>query len=201
MDFRSYIDQIPNITIAKRVAAAYVADYRRLGIDEIKEFLVKTAGQYTSVNNITNSLDDIKLYSNRSVRIIAPVLLKNYLLDQDDFISAQRDSDAAFLGYEKAIVDESNNFDFSKMSRDVALFQFMLDTAWAYNGDVSVDEKNLIEALRKYLNISIREQHVLEAKSGRFPEEGNRLHTLDDIDNARKALQAKGLLMCIKDSE
>lgn len=201
MDFRSYIEQIPNITIAKRVAAAYVADYRRLGIDEIKEFLIKTAGQYTSIDNIAKSLDAIKLDSNRSVRIIAPVLLKNYLLDQDDFISSQRDTDTAVLGYEKAIVDESNNYDFSKISRDVALFQYMLDTAWAYNGDVSVDEKNLIEALRKYLNISIREQHVLEAKSGRFPEEGNLLHTLDDIDNARKVLQAKGLLMCIKDSE
>ena len=38
MDFRSYIEQIPNITIAKRVATAYVADYRRLGIDEIKRY-------------------------------------------------------------------------------------------------------------------------------------------------------------------
>lgn len=201
MDFRTYIEQIPNITIAKRIATAYVADYRRLGIEEIKEFLVKTAAQYTSKENIAKSLDELKLDSNRSVRIIAPVLLKNYLLDQDDFISHQKDSDAAVLEYEKSIVDESNNFDFSKISRDFALFRYMLDTAWAYNGDVSVDEKNLIEALRKYLNISIREQHILEAKAGRFPEESNRLHTLDDIDNARKALQAKGLLMCIKDSD
>ena len=45
------------------------------------------------------------------------------------------------------------------------------------------------------------EQHILDAKAGRFPEEGNSLHTLDDIDNARKALQSKGLLMCIKDSD
>jgi len=104
------------------------------------------------------------------------------------------------LAYEQSIVDQSNNYDFSKASRDVALFKHMLDTAWAHNDDISVDEKNLLEALRKYLNISITEQHILEAKSGRFPEEGNCLHTLDDIDNARKVLQSKGLLMCIKDS-
>ena len=201
MDFRSYIEQIPNITIAKRVATAYVADYRRLGIDELKQFLDKTAPQYIDVQNITKSLDEIKLDSNRAVRIIAPILLRNYLLNQDDFISTQKNSDAAILNYEQSIVDQSNNFDFAKISRDFALFKHMLDTAWAYNDDVSVDEKNLIEALRKYLNISIREQHILEAKSGRFPEEGNCLHTLDDIETARKALQSKGLLMCIKDSD
>lgn len=201
MDFRSYIEQIPNITIAKRIAAAYVADYRRLGIDEIKQYLEKTAAQYVDAQNIAKSLDELKLDSNRSVRIIAPILLRNYLLNQDDFISTQKSSDAAVLAYEQSIVDQSNNYDFSKASRDVALFKHMLDTAWAHNNDVSVDEKNLLEALRKYLNISITEQHILEAKSGRFPEIGNSLHTLDDIDNARKALQTKGLLMCIKDSD
>ena len=90
MDFRSYIEQIPNITIAKRVAAAYVADYRRLGIDEIKQFLEKTAAQYVDPQNIAQSLNDLKLDSNRSVRIIAPILLRNYLLNQDDFISIQK---------------------------------------------------------------------------------------------------------------
>lgn len=201
MDFRTYIDQIPNITIAKRVAAAYVADYRRLGIDEIKQCLEKTASQYTSPENITKSIEDLKLDPNRSVRIIAPVLLRNYLLDQDDYISTQKDSDAAVLAYEKSIVDESNNTDLSKTTRDYALFRHMLDTAWKHNNDVSVDEKNLIEALRKYLNISVRDQHVLEAQSGRFPSEGNNLHTLDDIENARKTLQTKGLIMCIKNSD
>lgn len=201
MDFRSYIEHIPNITIAKRIAAAYVADYRRLGIDEIKLFLDKTAAQYVDANNIEKSLNELKLDSNRSVRIIAPILLRNHLLDQDDFISTQKNSDAAVLAYEQSIVDQSNNFDLTKTPRDIALFRYMLDTAWAYNNDVSVDEKNLIEALRKYLNISTTEQHILEAKAGRFPEEGNSLHTLDDIDIARKTLQAKGLLMCIKDSD
>ena len=48
MDFIKFVEQIPNITIAKRVASAYVADYRRLELDEIKDFLKKTANQYTS---------------------------------------------------------------------------------------------------------------------------------------------------------
>ena len=41
MDFIKFVDQIPNITIAKRVASAYVADYRRLELDEIKRIFEK----------------------------------------------------------------------------------------------------------------------------------------------------------------
>ena len=36
------------------------------------------------------------------------------LLDQDDFISTQKTSDAAVLAYEQFIVDQSNNYDFAK---------------------------------------------------------------------------------------
>jgi len=201
MDFIQFIEQVPNITIAKRIASAYVADYRRLELDEIKEFLKKTSQQYISYENISKQLDELKLDNNRSVRIIAPILLRDYLLDQDDFISPCKDTDSAILNYEKNIIDESNNFDINKISKDLALFKHMLDTAWAMNDDISKDEKNLLETLRKYLSISIKEQQILEAKSGRFPNFGNTLHSLDEIDNARRILQAKGLLMCIKNSD
>ena len=201
MDFIKFVEQIPNITIAKRIASAYVADYRRLDLEEIKEFLKKTEKQYTSFENISSRLNELKLDSNRAVRIISPILLRDYLLDQDDFISICKDTDTAVINYEKDIIDESNNFDISKISKELALLKHMLDTAWAHNNDISIDEKNLLESLRKYLSISIREQHVLEAKSGRFPNFENTLHTFDDIDTARKALQSKGLLMSIKNSD
>ena len=201
MDFIKYVEQISNITIAKRLASAYVADYRRLELEDIKECLKKTANQYTSFENICARLEEIKLDSNRAVRIIAPILLRDYLLNQDDFISNVKDTDSAILSYEKTIIDESNNFDINKISKDFALFKYMLDTAWAHNDDISVDEKNLLEALRGYLSISVREFHMLEAKSGRFPMFENTLHTYDDIDDARKALQSKGLIVSIKNSD
>ncbi|MBQ3088516.1 MAG: hypothetical protein IJC36_02660 [Clostridia bacterium] len=201
MEFIKFVEQIPNITIAKRIASAYVADYRRLELNEIKEFLIKTEKQYTNFENISARLDEIKLDTNRAVRIIAPILLRDYLLDQDDFISTCKDTDSAILNYEKEIIDEANNFDINKISNDLALFKHMLDTAWALNDDISIDEKNLLESLRKYLSITIREQQILEAKSGRFPNFENTLHSFEDIDTARRMLQAKGLLVCIKNSD
>lgn len=201
MEFIKFVEQIPNITIAKRIASAYVADYRRLELDEIKDFLIKTEKQYTSYENICNRLEELKLDSNRAVRIIAPVLLRDYLLDQDDFISPCKETDSAILNYEKTIIDESNNFDIGKISKDLALFKHMLDTAWALNDDISTDEKNLLESLRKYLSITVREEQILEAKSGRFPNYQNVLHSFDDVDTVRKILQTKGLIVCIKNSD
>jgi hypothetical protein len=201
MNFVGYIEQIPNITIGKRIASAYVADYRRLDFDEIKKFLIKTEKQYTSYENIAARLDELTLDSNRAVRIIAPILIRDYLLDQDDFFSVQKDTDSAVMNYEKDVIDESNVFDINKISKNFALFKHMLDTAWSYNNDISVDEKNLIEELRKYLSITTREQHILEAKSGRFPNPENALHTFDDIDATRRLLQSKGLIFAIKNSD
>ncbi len=201
MDFITYVEQIPNVTLAKRLANAYVVDARRLDFDEVKVNLKKTALQYTSYENISGRIEEIKLDSNRAVRIIAPILLRDFLLNQDDFISVQRETDSAILSYEKTIVDESNNFDTSKMSKDFALFKYMIDIAWAHNNDISVDEKNLLEALRKYLCITTREQHMLDAKSGRFPNFENSLHSFDDIEETRRILQSKGLLVAIKNSD
>ena len=51
-------------------------------------------------------MDEINIDSNRAVRIIAPILLRDYLLNQDDFISTTKDTDSAVLSYEKTIVDD-----------------------------------------------------------------------------------------------
>ncbi len=201
MNFIKYVENIPNITIAKRIASAYVADYRRLEIEELQEFLIKTANQYTSYENVANRLEELKLDSNRAVRIISPILLRDYLIDQDDFISPCKNTDSAIINYEKLIVDEANDFDINKLSKDMLLFKFMLDTAWNRGEDITIDEKNLLEALRNYLSITIKEQQILDAKSGRFPNLKNALHSSDDIDNVRRTLQSKGLLMCIRNSD
>ena len=98
----------------------------------------------------------------------------------------------------KDVIDASNNFDTKSMSKDFALLKHLLDKAWGFNEGISVDEKNLLEELRKHLNITEREQSILEAKSGRYPTGGNILHTRSDVDMVRKALQTAGIVFYIK---
>ena len=141
------------------------------------------------------------MHSNPTVRIISFILIRDYLLNTDEFLSSCKETDNAVIKYEQKIIDASNDFDYKSMSKELSIFKFILDTAWNHENNISVDEKNLIEAVRKYLNISIEEQNTLEAKAGRFPKIGNLTHTSADVDTARKELQSAGILFYIKNSD
>lgn len=201
MNYQNCVTLCSNVTEVKRLASAYVEDSRRLDFGELKESLLKTEGQYTSYENVSRKLENLKLHENPVVRIIVPIFLQNYLLDEDEFMSPCKQTEEAIINYEQSVIDESNNFDSKNMSKDFALLKFIWDKAWERGDDISVDEKNLIDEVRKYLNISTREQNMLEAKSGRYPTKGNVLHTRSDIDNVRKVLQSAGILFFIKNSD
>ena len=201
MNYQSCVNLSMNVNELKRIASAYVEDCRRLDISELKSSLLKTQGQYISYENIEIQLEKLKLNENPAIRIIAPIILQAYLLDEDEFTSTCKATEEAVLNYEQAIIDESNNFDYKNMSKDFSLLKFVLDAAWAHEDRISVDEKNLIDKIRKYLNITIREQNMLEAKAARYPTKGNVLHSRSDIDVARRALQSAGILFYIKNAD
>lgn len=201
MKYQNCVENSQNVNELKRIASAYVEDYRRLNFQEIKSSLSKTEGQYISYENISKCLNLLKLHENPMVRIIVPIFLKGYLLDRDDFMSPCKATEEAVLNYEQSIIDESNNFDYKNMTKDFALLKFLLDKAWERGDNITVDEKNLIDEVRAYLNISPREQNMLEAKASRYPTKGNLLHTRSDIDYVRKVLQSAGLIFYIKNSD
>lgn len=201
MKYQTCVSLLNNVNDLKRIASAHVEDCRRLDASELKASLLKTEGQYTSCENVEKQLNKLKLHENPVVRIIVPIILQGYLLDEDEFTSPCKATEEAVLKYEQAIIDESNNFDEKSMSKDFSLLRFVLNAAWEHEDSISVDEKNLIDKIRKHLNITIREQNMLEAKAGRFPTPGNVLHTRSEIDLARKTLQSAGLLFCVKNSD
>ena len=169
MKYTNCVDLSININELKRIASAYVEDSRRLSPDELRESLKKTEGQYTSYDNVKKQLDKLKLNANPAVRIITPIFLKRFLLDEDEFMSPCKKTEEKILEYEQTIIDNSNNIDIKSLSREMKLLKFVLDKAWQKGDDISIDEKNLIEEIRKYLNISEKQQDVLEAKAGRYP--------------------------------
>ena len=201
MKFQNCVENSTNVNELKRIASAYVEDCRRLDFQELKSSLLKTEGQYISYDNVAKSLDRLKLHESPVVRIIVPIFLKDCLLDQDDFMSSCKVAEETILNYEQSVIDESNNFDYKAMSKDFSLLKFLLDKAWARGDDISVDEKNLIDEVRQYLNITLREQNMIEAKASRYPTKGNLLHTRSDIDFVRKVLQSAGLIFYIKNSD
>ncbi|MFX3681371.1 MAG: SAP domain-containing protein [bacterium] len=204
MKISKAIDSIGTVTELKRIASAYVIDYRNLSDDEIRKALHKTIPQYHFEANIEATLKDLFFEQPRQHRILSQLILKETLLQKDHFLSSRKETEDAVIEYQQSIVDRSNVDLIQKSSQRshwIELFQFVVETAWENNSAISVDEKNLIEKLRERLRITDREYRIIEAKLGKFPKDGNELNTRSEIEETRRLLQTKGILFSIRNSD
>lgn len=204
MNISKAVENISTLTELKRIASAYVIDYRGLSDDEIRAALKKTAPQYYYQKNIESAVKDILLNSDRGVRLMAPYILQHILLQVDNSMLPKRDMEERLLKWEQSIIDRSNEDllkNSSERRTELDLFQFVVGVAWEHNNDISIDEKNLLERIRQRLKITPQECHVIEAQLGKFPQPGNAIHTRQEIEEVRRLLQTKGLLFAIRDND
>jgi hypothetical protein len=204
MKIEKVIDNIGTVLELKRLASAYVIDYRNLTDTEIREAFKKTAPQYHYHENVRKALREGFLNSNRNLRILSDLIVQKVLLQKDGFMCPKRETDDSIIAWEQAVVDRSNEDLFKKAtekSRNVEFFTFVLDTAWQNNDGISPDEKNLIEKIRDRLKITDTEFRIIEAKLGKFPLPENQLHSRADIDEARRYLQTIGILFSLRDTD
>lgn len=94
----------------------------------------------------------------------------------------------------------ANEFSLKNEVNDIEFYKYVVEAAWDKNNDISIDEQNLINKIRIKLNISEKNHQILEAQIGKFPTNGNVLHSRDDIANVRRLLQLKGLIISVRDS-
>ncbi len=199
MKFIECMKSTPGISDLKRLASEYVIDFRRLNIDELREAIAKTAPQYYNDENVRNTVKHFNLNQNRTVRVLFSVIVK-LLLNSDDFTLEAKILEDKVLSQEQEIVDLANEFDGDRISDDLEFFKYVLEAAWEHNDDVSIDEQNLLNKIKAKLGISDIDYCVLEAHIGKYPNPNNELHTKGEINDVRRAMQAKGLLVPIKDS-
>lgn len=204
MKINKTVDLIGTSISLKRIASAYVIDYRNLSDDAIRAALKKTAPQYYYRTNVEAALEQVLHKETRQHRIIARLLIQEVLLNEELHQSAVNDTDEAVLAYEQKVIDQSNEDLFRKgasRTEQLDLLRFVLETAWDHNADISSDEFNLIEKLRVRLKITEREHRTIEAALNKFPKPGNVLHTRQEIEETRRILQTKGLLFTIRNED
>jgi hypothetical protein len=204
MNFEKITNGFGTMLALKRFASAYVTDHTRLSEKELISALRKTAPQFYHHKNVKTALDNCILNADRDIRTIAPILLKEVLLNCDEFTSPENKTDDAITNWEQEninISNESTNKKSNSRYEDLHLFEFVLSVAWENDDSISVDEKNLIDKIRDKLFISEREYRIIEARLGQFPSPNNELHTRTDIQQVRKYLQSLGLLASIRNSD
>ncbi len=199
MDIKKCVENISTITDLKRVAAEYVIDFRRLSVEELKSAIVKTAPQYYNIDNINKAIQYFILNPNRNYRILFDIFVFQILLDADDFTEEFRITEDKIIAYEQNIIDEANEYTDDE-SGNTAFYKFVLEAAWEQNNDISVDEQNLINKIRRKMKISRHISNVIEAKINKYPTQNNVPHSKDDICEVRRALQQKGIIFPVRDS-
>jgi hypothetical protein len=204
MNLEKAIENVATVMELKRIASAYVIDYKNFSEDEIKAAMVKTAPQYYFEENVKKALNSLFLSDFRNHRVLSRIIIADILLHKDNFMCPKRQTEGDTIALEQAIINRANEDLFqqgSERTKWIDLFQFVVETAWEYNDDISSDEKNLIEKLRHKLKITYDEYRIIEAKFGNFPKSGNDLHTRGEMEDVRRLMQSNGLLFSIRDSD
>lgn len=200
MDFIKCIENISTFVDLKRCATEYVIDYRQLSFDELKKAVIKTAPQYYNKDNLEKAIESMVLNPDRNVRVLYESIIIETLLNADDFTMSFHDLEDAVLEYEQSIIDASNEFDGYNDIPGGDIYKFVLETAWAFNDNVSVDEQNLLNKIKNRIGITRRINNITEASIGKYPKPENALHTKEEINKVRRILQSKGLLLSVRDS-
>ncbi len=204
MNIAKTVPNIPTLVELKRISSAYVIDFRNLSEEALRTALIKTAPQYYFKTNVQQALERCLFHPERNIRTLTPIFLKHVLLQKDNFICAKDVINDEIVSWEQSIIDRSNEDLIERSgekSKYLELFQFVLEVAWERNEDISPDEKNLIEKIRQRFKITEIEYRIIEAKLSKFPKNGNKLHSYDEIEKVRRFLQCNGLLFSIRDQD
>lgn len=201
MNIEKCIMQVSTFLDLKRIANPYVIDYRKLSFDELKDAMLKTAPQYYNEENVRKVLNNILISSEQRIRVIAPIILKELLLNKDDFMDSQKSIDEDVLLYEQTMVNKANEINDNKFDEKLNLFKAVLEAAWEKDDDINSDEQNLINRIKAKLKISDGECILVEAVLGKYPTVGNSLHLKEDVEYVRRHLQSNGLLFCVRDTD
>ena len=203
MKFASVVENIAKSTDLKRIAKAHIVDITRLHDDEVRAHLLNAEKHYANAEVIRERVTEAVLHENRDVRTITTILIGEVLLQSHDYSHPQSIAEEKVVDWEQKVIDESNEREVgsSREIHNFEFFEFVLEAAWSENNEISRDEKKLIEKIRRKLNVTEREYRLLEAKLGKFPKPGNSVHTREDINETRKYLQSRGLLLTYREAD
>ena len=199
MKFAECVNNVSTFIDLKRLANEYVIDYKRLSYDELKAAMIKTAPQYYNQENVYNTIKSLKLHEDESVRTLLEIIIREVLLNEDNFSLCQKDLEDEVILYEQSILDRENEEEELFEKENIKLLSYVIDAAWENNLAISADEQNLIYKLKKKLQILDDEYELIQAHRGIFPKHGNVLHTRDEIGAVRKLLQQRGILFVVRD--
>lgn len=175
-----------------RVLDSFTRDLAPLDESEMREYIARNAEELAKSDHIRTKLDLFDM--NHSDRVLAQFVIEA-MINVDDCVATERELAESVRTREEALLDEARTDDALRYADEHAaeLLGTVLEVAFE-DGEISRDEYKLIRRLREKLQISRKQQRILEAQLGMFPQHDSTPHTHDQIRNSVKELERRGIL-------
>jgi len=192
--------------VMTRVASSHLKSTKGLSEEQLREELVRAAPQIAEEARVRRVLSAVDPQRHR--RLLKGIIVFDVLLQEERYALPANGLRAKVLDYEKQIAAEAGSCPLldPKAMEASRLFAYetynmVLGAAWRHEDSISVDEANLLSELRRRLAITLRDHRLLEAKMGRFPKRKCALHSVEEIEDAKRQLQKEGILWTFRDED
>ena len=182
-----------------RIVDSFLKDVHMETEEEMREVILKNIDEFQNKERVKSYLD----FSNesRDVTLLNELILmslmekEGYLLSESNLYKEVEDMETEILTQS---ADEAyiNRFIPQETRR---IYSAVLDEAWKKDESLNEHEINILNVLRRELDLSKREHYLLESRIGRFPQKGNKLHTHQQISRSLINLQTRGLILRFRD--
>lgn len=182
-----------------RVLSSFTKDLGRLEEKEARDYITRNAEELAKPDNVDRRLDLLDI--DHSTRVVVHYVLE-VMLNAPDGALDERELCERVREREQGMLDEAAKEGALQYSdaQSVDILRTVLEVAFG-DGSISRDEYGLIEKLRQKLQITRKQQRLVEAKMGVFPSPGGELHSFKDINKAVLFLQHQGIVFYCNHAE
>ncbi len=161
--------------------------------DRLREQILQYKSELASQERIGQAITGLE--TREGARILFDAIVTS-LLSSPDLRSSYEDLFASVQAYEQSIIDESKCTKCLDLAdqKAIDIYQAVLEVALE-DDEITADERNLLEKLRRKIKVTRHEHRLLEARLGKFPKPGNELHSHEDFKEALKGLQYAGIVL------
>jgi hypothetical protein len=166
--------------------------------DEMREVILRNTQEFRNNERVTKALNFLE--ADRDIEVLNELILL-CLVESAEYMMTSSDLRQAIEDREQQIILDSQDDRYIASAIPEAarkIYMSVLTAAWNKDDSLNAHEKNILEVLRKELRLTRRHHRLLESRVGRFPQKKHKLHSNQQIDDALKDLQLRGILLRFK---
>ena len=192
MKIEDCIPAMSKVFLSRVVDSFISSEVPRGDEDRLREQIIQSRSELATPERIAQAFAGLE--TEEGARILFDAISTS-LLSSPDLRASYEDLFASVQAFEQSIIDESKCSKCLDLSdqKAIDIYKAVLEVALE-DDEITPDERNLLERLRRKVKISRHEHRLLEAGLGKFPKPGNELHSHDDFKEALKQLQFAGVV-------